>query len=231
MAQAETETLWRVSGRKRIEAWTPAQFRQLRERFSRCLIDIGTGDGGFVLRYARAHCDWLAIGVDANAEGLARSARRAGSKPARGGVPNALFLRARVEEMPHCLHGEADKLTLFYPWGGLLRLCLAPDSEGFQNLVSLGSENTVYYFVLNESVFASPSERARLALPPLETVGVASQWREAGLHIVLRRRGEDISETRWGKRLILGSRRKSLYIVARRNLASKALDGIFPLPR
>src|SRR5215468_819815 len=84
-------------------------------------LDIGTGDGRFVLDTARAHPDWLVVGIDPVAENMARSARLAAGKLAKGGAPNACFLRASIEQLPGPLAATADRATVNYPWGSLLR--------------------------------------------------------------------------------------------------------------
>jgi tRNA G46 methylase TrmB len=58
---------------------------------------LGTGDGRRVLAAAAESSDVLAIGVDANATGMAESSRRAAR---RGALPNALFVVAAAEHPP-----------------------------------------------------------------------------------------------------------------------------------
>jgi 16S rRNA (adenine(1408)-N(1))-methyltransferase len=60
-------------------------------------LDLGTGDGRYVLAAAAARPDMLVIGLDANAAGMAESSRRAARRGAR---PNALFAVAAAEHPP-----------------------------------------------------------------------------------------------------------------------------------
>jgi 16S rRNA (adenine(1408)-N(1))-methyltransferase len=60
-------------------------------------LDLGTGDGRSVLSAAAAQPDVLVIGVDASAEAMAESSRRAAR---RGALPNALFVVAAAEHPP-----------------------------------------------------------------------------------------------------------------------------------
>jgi 16S rRNA (adenine(1408)-N(1))-methyltransferase len=53
-----------------------------------------------VLATAAAQPDRLVIGVDASAAAMAAASRRAAARPARGGLPNALFVVAAVESLP-----------------------------------------------------------------------------------------------------------------------------------
>ena len=61
--------------------------------YRRIAIDLGTGDGRFVLAAAAAQPDTLVIGLDANAAGMREASRRAK-------LPNALFAVAAAEHPP-----------------------------------------------------------------------------------------------------------------------------------
>ncbi len=76
-------------------------------------VDFGTGDGTFVRRWAKLEPDVLFIGVDAIPDNLRDASRRAQS--------NCLFGRLSLEDAPGELAGFADRLTVLFPWGSLLR--------------------------------------------------------------------------------------------------------------
>jgi 16S rRNA (adenine(1408)-N(1))-methyltransferase len=76
-------------------------------------VDFGTGDGTFVRRSANLEPDVLFVGVDAIAENLRKASRRASS--------NAIFGRLALEQAPGELVAFADRLTVLFPWGSLLR--------------------------------------------------------------------------------------------------------------
>ena len=90
-------------------------------------MDLGTGDGRFVLATAAARPDVLVIGVDADAASMAEASRRATRAVRRGGVANALFVAAAAESLPAELDGLAKSLTVHFPWGSLLRGLLRAD--------------------------------------------------------------------------------------------------------
>jgi len=96
-------------------------------------VDIGTGDGKAVLRWARAEPRRLVIGVDANAAGMRPSARRASH------VPNAAFAVAAAEALPPDLDGIADRVTVQFPWGSLLRGILSADGAVLANLARVAA--------------------------------------------------------------------------------------------
>jgi 16S rRNA (adenine(1408)-N(1))-methyltransferase len=79
------------------------------------MIDLGTGDGRFVLATASDHPDRLVVGIDASAAAMAEASRRAAANPRRGGRPNALFVVAGAEALPPELDGAAEWLTAWFP--------------------------------------------------------------------------------------------------------------------
>ena len=88
-----------------------------------------------MLAVAAAAADRLVVGVDASAAGMAEASRRAARRTERGGLPNALFVVAAAEALPHELDGLADRVTVHFPWGSLLRGLLAADPAILDGLV------------------------------------------------------------------------------------------------
>jgi 16S rRNA (adenine(1408)-N(1))-methyltransferase len=80
-------------------------------------VDLGAGDGGYVLHRARTEPTTFAIAIDASPDALASGAWRA--KRAR--LINAAFLVEGVERLPRGLECLADEVTVQFPWGSLLR--------------------------------------------------------------------------------------------------------------
>jgi 16S rRNA (adenine(1408)-N(1))-methyltransferase len=77
------------------------------------LIDVGTGDGRYVLHVARTSPTWFVVGVDACRENLRKASRKA--------PPNALYVIANALALPKKeLGGMASKVTINFPWGSLL---------------------------------------------------------------------------------------------------------------
>ena len=79
-------------------------------------MDLGTGDGRFVL--ARGRPSSVVLGVDASADAMREASRRAARSVARGGTPNARFVVAPLEQLVG-LEGVADLVTVHFPWGSL----------------------------------------------------------------------------------------------------------------
>jgi 16S rRNA (adenine(1408)-N(1))-methyltransferase len=71
----------------------------------------------------------MAVGIDADARAMAEASRRAARNSSNGGLPNAVFVAAGVEMLPHELAGLADLVTVRFPWGSLLRGALGLDAS------------------------------------------------------------------------------------------------------
>ncbi len=173
------------------------------------MVDIGTGDGRFVLDYAKQHPDTLCIGIDASLDGLADASRRAARKPARGGVSNALFILCAAEQLPKELRGFADIVTINYPWGSLLKAVIEPRVDIMKKIARLAKPNASLRILLNESQ----------QLPSAELVHVVTAIKpaclEAGLRIT--KSGlvdKPLAATTWGQKLVKGSGRQVLQIHA-----------------
>src|SRR5262245_1276676 len=143
-------------------------------------VDGGTGDGADVVRAARAEPRRLHVGVDSNADGLREASRRAARKPARGGAPNALFVRAPAEALPDELAGLAAAVTVLLPWGSLLEGVARPVPAivaGLRGLLAPGGRIVV--------VLGYDARADSLGLPPLSRERVEGEflpcYRDAGL--------------------------------------------------
>jgi 16S rRNA (adenine(1408)-N(1))-methyltransferase len=171
-------------------------------------IDVGTGDGRAVLATAAAEPATLVIGLDADAASMAESSRRAAGPARKGGLPNALFFLVAAESMPTELTGLADRVTVLFPWGSLLRGCLRLDprvAAGIAGLVAAGGEL---------QLLLAPSARDRLlGLPTTPSTiidAVGHAFRPLGLEVVESRdaTAQEIrrSHSTWARRLLAAGR-------------------------
>ena len=75
---------------------------------------------------------------------MAELSRRAAASPAKGGHPNAVFLASGVELLPPALDRIADRVTVRFPWGSLLRGAIGVDREVAGSIARLvGSAGTL----------------------------------------------------------------------------------------
>lgn len=186
------------------------------------VIDIGTGDGVFVYQSARRNPRKLYIGVDANPRALEKVSEKIHRKPAKGGLPNALFVQAAVEDLPPELDGVADEVHVHFPWGSLLRAVATGDQGVLENLRRICSPGALLEVVIGLDPEQDRGEMERLGLPPVSLAYIdstlAPRYREAGFEVVERGllAAPDWSrlQTSWAKRLQGGGNRSVFYVIA-----------------
>lgn len=114
--------------------------------YTRVLIDLGTGDGRFVLDSARRSPELFAIGIDACRENLLDASRKL--------APNALFVIANAAGLPAELDGLAGQVTINFPWGSLLSGLLTADPGLLESLRRVMQPGASLSVRLNASALA-----------------------------------------------------------------------------
>ena len=142
-----------------------SELEELISPFEDVLVDVGTGDGRFVLAHARANPRTFAIGFDPVASAMESSSLSAARKPERGGVPNALFVVATAEDPPPELAGIADVVSVLLPWGRLLRGVLLGQPEVLGPLARIARPGARVRIVLNNEIFEDPVPLDAAELP------------------------------------------------------------------
>jgi 16S rRNA (adenine(1408)-N(1))-methyltransferase len=175
-------------------------------------VDVGAGDGGYVLHRARTEPTTFAIAIDASPDALAAGAWRA----RRARLGNAAFLVDGVERLPPGLASLADEVTVHFPWGSLLRGLVDGSGEivgPIANLLKPGAQLRV---------LMSAVERDGLSdVTPSLVVSRRVAYAEHGLHLIEARwaSAETIAESRsaWAKRLAVGQARQAVFARYRRD--------------
>lgn len=194
------------------------------------IVDIGTGDGRFVYQSARKNPDKFFIGIDASPAGLAEMSAKINRKPARGGIANAIFVQAGVEELPVEFFRIADEVHVHFPWGSLLSALFKPDDHVLFNLRSICKNGALLEILTAIDSIRDRGELERLALSEIVGEDGAAPFNEYvrdRLLPVYERANLPIREhgflpssqwskvcTSWGKRLAQGIERSGHYIVA-----------------
>lgn len=143
----------------------------------------------------------LVVGLDAVAAPMARASRLAARPVARGGRANALFVVAGIEAPPAELIGRADRVTVSFPWGSLLRGVLGLDARAQAGLVSL--------LAPSGSIDALVSVEARDGLGDLDgwltERSLGAKWSELGFELTEIRPARpsevEASGSSWARRL------------------------------
>lgn len=185
------------------------------------VIDIGTGDGRFVSASARANPNKFYIGIDANVKPLEKISMKATRKPSKGGLPNALFVQAAIEDLPEELNETADEIHIHFPWGSLLRAVASGDEEILKSLRRISAPECLLEIVIGIDEERDRSEVERLALPDLspeylERV-LIPKYEAANFKVlesgILNPSEWSRLETSWARKLQSGSNRKVTYLV------------------
>lgn len=178
------------------------------------MIDLGTGDGRFVSAQAREHPDKFFIGIDANVKPLEKPSMRATRKPAKGGLPNAMFVQAAVEDLPEEFDGVADEIHVHFPWGSLLRGVMVGESDVLVAIRRMAANGCLLEVITGVDPDRDRNEIERLGIPELSDEylirSLEPRYQDAGLVAVeIRRLGPDEwqhLETSWARRLHGGTR-------------------------
>jgi len=174
------------------------------EQFS---LDIGTGDGRFVLADSRRERNGFFVGVDACRENLARASRLAGS--------NVLFAVARAEALPLELNDTADQITVNFPWGSLLQGLLDPDSAVWDGIGRIARQGATISLSVNAGALAEFGLGLDEGRFMLKRAAEASGQGRGTLRELRPPELRRIDST-WAKRLAFGRDPRAVELVCRR---------------
>ncbi|HEY3065081.1 MAG TPA: class I SAM-dependent methyltransferase [Methylomirabilota bacterium] len=225
-----------IAGRRRL-ALDHTALAALRSGFREVWLDLGTGNGVFAYDAARRHPDVLVIGVDTNRDNLREYSAKARRKPARGGLPNVLYVIAAAERLPEELAGVAAHVFVNFPWGTLLRGLVAPDPALLAEIRRAGGAEARLSLLLNFTLFTDEALVETLALPTVTRDYVervlAPAYAAAGIAItevkVLGPAGVPY-RTEWGQRLTVAGSRETLQVEASMRAWPDTLRGTGDVP-
>lgn len=186
------------------------------------MIDLGTGDGRFVYQSARENPQKFYIGIDANAQPLAKISEKIHRNPNKGGAPNLLFVQAVAEALPLELDGIANEIHVHFPWGSLLRAVATGDAVVLQNLRRVCAPDAVLEIVIGHDPLRDHTELAALGIPALTPDYIATtlvpRYQTHGFPVldygVLGPSEWEPLNTSWAKRLQGGAGRALVYLIA-----------------
>lgn len=195
-------------------------------------MDIGTGDGRFVYQSARLNPSKFFIGIDANPKALEKISEKIYRKPAKGGLPNVLFVQAAVENLPAELDGLADEIHIHFPWGSLLRAVAVGEPEVLRHLRRICAPGCLLEIVIGLDPERDHSEIERLGLPALsnrylETV-LIHRYHAAGFDVLekgaLSQADWSHLQTSWARKLSGNTDREVVYLIARASASKLTSD-------
>ena len=163
------------------------------------------------------------IGIDANRRPLQKISEKIHRGPAKGGLPNVLFLEAAVESLPYELDGTASEVQVNFPWGSLLRGVATGDQLVLGNLRRMCKVDALLNVMIGLDFERDRSEIVRLGLLELDANYISTvlvkAYTNAGFdlvetqNIVPSNRPE--FQTSWAKRLRMSCHRSFIRIVAK----------------
>lgn len=188
------------------------------------IVDLGTGDGRFVYQSARKNPHRFYLGIDASANLLEKVSEKIHRKPAKGGLKNALFIQAAVEDLPVELAGVADEVHIHFPWGSLLKGVATGDETILKNIHRICAPDAVLEVIIGVDQERDSTELERLGISSLSKEFIASdlkqRYSECGFQIsavgsFAPGNWPDLC-TSWAQRLRNNDKRSIIYFTARR---------------
>lgn len=184
------------------------------------IVDIGTGDGEFAYKLAKDNPDRLVIGIDPNHSNLIKTSSKIYKKTAKGGLNNALYVLASIEDLPEELNGIANQVFINFPWGALLEKIVLVNENSWKNIARICQENAIIDLLLgynkdydlqglDKTNFPEFNETYinREMLPHLKSLGF--------MKVELRKVSkEEIKNypSSWGKKLAYGKEREFYFL-------------------
>ena len=134
---------------------------------------------------------------------------KATRKPAKGGLPNALFVQAAAEDLPIELDGIANEIHIQFPWGSLLRAVATADPAVFRALRRIAAPDCLLEIIVGIDPERDRAEISRLGIPVLTREYIAgtlaAKFSTAGFEFIADRtldRAEWLRlETTWARKL------------------------------
>lgn len=178
-------------------------------------MDLGTGDGRFVLDTARAHPLHSVIGVDACRDNLREASRRA--------PENALFLIANALDLPPRFAGVASAITVNFPWGTLLTGLLdeSEDAPLWATLARLARPGATLDIRLNGGALAEAGWTLEAGAEQARRLAGRAGFRMAAPYALA---VDDLRAfpTTWARRLVFGRDPRALALTGRYHTAHQA---------
>ena len=218
-----------VEGKKTREI-DGGDLRELLSPFAGVAVDLGTGDGRFAYRYAAAHPDRFAIGIDPVAEAMAEMSARALRKTERGGLPNVLYAVASIERMPSELDRIANQIFVNLPWGSLMRGIILGDDAVLDAVARVARSAATIRIVLNTRIFDDPVPLEARDLPDVtpeyvrDTLAPAFERHRIAIDDARYLAAEEVAalETTWAKRL--SQRRPAPSLLIEAHVRTEGID-------
>lgn len=201
-----------IKGNKTVDL-SVGEFNELKSKFEKVVIDLGTGDGRFVYKSALTNSKVLFIGIDPAPKQMEEFSKKAIRKK----IENVLFIVGSFEILPKELTGCADKLFIVLPWGTLLKAVADPADENVTTLKFLLRPNAEIEIIFGYDSELEPTQTNRLQLNEVDENKIIHKFENAGFKLLQSSMlsGTEMKklESTWGKRTSTTSERKIFNLV------------------
>lgn len=185
------------------------------------IVDIGTGDGKFTYQLAKENPDRFIIGVDPSQKSMGETSGKIYKKKEKGGLKNALFVLADIENLPDELKDITNQVFINFPWGSLLKGIVLVENGTWDNIKKICQKEAIIDIILGYDKSREKKEIEKLGLPLFDL-----QYIQNEMAPKLENQGFTIIETReverselkdhpssWAKKLSFeGDKRKYYYL-------------------
>lgn len=186
-----------------------SELQQWASGHTRLHLDLGTGDGTFTLRLARAHQEIGVIGVDTCLDHLHGSSRRL---PA-----NVRFVQANAVTMPLDALPRLHAVTINFPYGSLLREVITSEQRLLARLarsLTIGGRIEVR---INERALADTVQNLMLGDANRAIIGaLRATGRLRADSVPIDQRGLRTYPSSWSKRLGYGRPTLAVLVMGQR---------------
>ena len=183
-----------IRGKKTLEL----DFNGLQERlvgYNQFKLDLGTGDGRYVLALATKHPDWFVIGLDSCRENV--------REHSQAKLSNMLFVLASAQELPNELNGLISHISINFPWGSLLESLLTGDSKLMHGLTSISQAAASIHLHLNGGAMTENGTTLEIGAEKIHSSLCRAGWQIESLTMMHRNALRSFPST-WAKRLAFG---------------------------
>jgi 16S rRNA (adenine(1408)-N(1))-methyltransferase len=183
-----------IRGKKSFEL-ERSEFKQRLAGYGEVLLDLGTGDGRFIRRLADQHRDRFFIGVDACRENLRANSQKE--------LPNALFIIAGAQALPHELNGLASHIYINFPWGSLLESLLRENDPLIHALDTIAGPYARMDILLNGEALKTAGWALEAGADLIQQTLIEAGWNKKS-HTWMDAQTLRAFPSTWAKRLAFG---------------------------
>ncbi|MCI0502023.1 MAG: hypothetical protein L0Y48_00335 [Fusobacteria bacterium] len=188
--------------------------------YQKIIIDLGTGNGKFVIEGAKKEPLNFFIGIDPVADNISAYLRKKKKSLKLHGNENYIFVISSIEAIPEELFNIADEIHINFPWGSLLEGIVKGEYNLLTNIYKIANKAAEIQMTFTYSSIYEAGEIERRKLPELSLKyidkSLREKFQEAGLNIIKYSNLEEQElknfGTLWSKRIFLTKNRSVFHI-------------------